>query len=523
VPANRRSSSNGETSSGAINFRVRKSSGPPQLDHYPTVLLRPDNWNDYSFRTLFNAELFLGPKEVVSLGEVKILQRGQTEGDLTPLPPQFKALTSNYCSLGQAYSYYEALGSLDRDIASSYLEALRDIAYRPEIRDSFEEERGFETSLLRFDGARSALEEATSLFRGERRRSSLSFSYQMPDGDEPIHFAFGHDDGLPDRICVVIGYNGAGKTRLLGKLAHVAYHDERTSKEPSFVRENGGYVGDRPEFGAVITVSYSAFDTFALPGHAGSHRAAERNYTYCGLRRHESVAASQSDDDPGVSRELKDLDALSQEFHEARERALEKDRQQVLIETADALLREPSFRTTVELPRIDGPARAWHSAFDTLSAGHKIVLNIIVQLSAYLERRSLVLVDEPEVHLHPPLVAALLRSIGRALETYESYAIVATHSPVVLQEVPARSVIVLRRSFELVTPEEPSIETFGENVGLLTRHVFNLDSTETDYQAVLRELAQTMSLEEIESLFPRGMSSQARSLVATFQRQTRDE
>jgi predicted ATP-dependent endonuclease of OLD family len=39
----------------------------------------------------------------------------------------------------------------------------------------------------------------------------------------------------------------------------------------------------------------------------------------------------------------------------------------------------------------------------------------VTQLAAHLRTRSLVLIDEPETHLHPPLVAALLRAIQALL------------------------------------------------------------------------------------------------------------
>jgi hypothetical protein len=55
-------------------------------------------------------------------------------------------------------------------------------------------------------------------------------------------------------------------------------------------------------------------------------------------------------------------------------------------------------------------------------------------------------------------------------------------------------------------------------VGLLTKHVFNLDSSATDYQGILRRLAERHSLDEIEAMFIGGLSSQGRSLVASFQR-----
>jgi predicted ATPase len=482
---------------------------------FPTVVLERDNWDDYHYRTMFKVKLHLDQSRVLDLENVKVLAHGQERGP-TPIPDSFDSLGEEFCSLGQAVSYYESLASAGAEVYEPYLRSLRDVAFLPDVRGAFEDEPGFETSLLRFDGARRALEDAAFVLRGQvGPAAALSFSYLLPGEGEPITFAFGQQDGLPDRLCVLIGYNGAGKTFLLGELAHVAYADARRAEMPDFVSDHGRYVGQRPEFGAVIAISYSAFDTFELPGRHGSHRASERNYTYCGLR--------QVGDAGEVSRILKDLDQLGAEFHDARGRALERDRASLLIAAVEPLLKEPSFRTTVELPDIEARMDAWEDSFASLSAGHKIALNVVVQLCAYLERRSLILLDEPELHLHPPLLAALLRAIGVALERYDSFGVLATHSPVVLQEVPARNVIVLRRSLDLFRAEEPYIETFAESVGLLTRHVFNLDSRETDYRAVLEGLAQTMPLEQIAALFPRGMSAQARSLILAFTRGPEDE
>lgn len=44
--------------------------------------------------------------------------------------------------------------------------------------------------------------------------------------------------------------------------------------------------------------------------------------------------------------------------------------------------------------------------------------------------------DEPEEHLHPPLVAAFIRALSNLLTYRNGVGIVATHSPVIVQEVP---------------------------------------------------------------------------------------
>ncbi|MCZ5439143.1 AAA family ATPase [Escherichia coli] len=74
--------------------------------------------------------------------------------------------------------------------------------------------------------------------------------------------------------------------------------------------------------------------------------------------------------------------------------------------------------------------------FKNLSSGHKIVLLTITRLVESMEERSLVFLDEPEAHLHPPLLSAFIRSLSDLLINRNAVSIIATHSPVVLREVP---------------------------------------------------------------------------------------
>lgn len=60
-------------------------------------------------------------------------------------------------------------------------------------------------------------------------------------------------------------------------------------------------------------------------------------------------------------------------------------------------------------------------------------------------RKTLVLIDEPESHLHPPLLSAFIRALSDLLLDRNGLSIIATHSPVVLQEVPKRCVWKINR------------------------------------------------------------------------------
>lgn len=266
-------------------------------------------------------------------------------------------------------------------------------------------------------------------------------------------------------------------------------------------------------FGAVIAISYSAFDTFALPSDPDQAARVEATgsdfgYTYIGLRKPSPLASEPH--------ELKAQDELVDEFEAGLRRALEKQRKHRLREALTTLLREPSFVSVGLLPEVlDQPASAV-DAFRSLSTGHKIVLSVLVQLIGQLQPRSLVLFDEPESHLHPSLLAACLSALGDVLAGFDSVALVATHSPVVLQEIPARSVRILRRVGTSTIVDRLDIESFGENIGYLTRSVFHLDSSTTDFQRVLRQLAQQYTRDQIDQMFRQGLSQQGRAVLAAI-------
>jgi ABC-type sulfate/molybdate transport systems ATPase subunit len=188
-----------------------------------------------------------------------------------------------------------------------------------------------------------------------------------------------------------------------------------------------------------------------------------------------------------------------------------------LEEALSSVLAEPSFgvpsgNILSELMHPDPAA-----AFLRLSSGHKITLHVIASLVAYAEPKSIVLFDEPESHLHPPLLATLMHGIRVVLENRDSFAVVATHSPVVVQESLARHVHVVRREGDITHIYAPSIETFGENIGTITSEIFGLTASVTDYHTALRRVAMLYdTIEEAETALDGSLSMQARAFVMSL-------
>ncbi|WP_323959511.1 AAA family ATPase [Arthrobacter sp. JZ12] len=491
-----------------MKFRVIDGFGavskPP---HETLVLLRRNSWDDFTFKTSFEAELLRPVGDPVDLGLVKILRAGQRTGPTTFEANEFEALGSDYCSLGQDIEFYEKLTALAEEERVVFLRSIRDAATDKEIAATFEGEEGWNKSLLRFGQAEHTLASASSLFDGtEPSEGIMFFTHRSRELDAEIRFDFDDSDVLPGRCKVLIGYNGVGKTRLLADLARAT---SKVGQSP----ENHG--GSESLFSAVLAVSYSAFDTFELPPSAGhtfngggdaDHQPVTTyfGYTYCGLRRLENGQASS---------QLKSIHELTIELSDAFRLACSRDASALNQALRDLEL-DPSFgRSGLSLSKWVTVGELPDEELGMLSAGQKIVINIIVQLGAHLRNRSLVLIDEPETHLHPSLLAALLRGTQKLLDGFDSFAIIATHSPVVLQEVPAKDVQVIERFGSTIRAVDPQLETFGAGLGELTHEAFGLDNSVSDYRTVIRELAQKLSHDELEQLFPLGLSSQARALA----------
>lgn len=513
------------------------------------LILQRDDWNDFGFQTLY--QLYLGRESgpPALIGNVKVLRRGQTAADPIQLAVgQLDGLGPEFCSVGQDLDYYERLAALGAERRTEILDELRDIVQDPALADDFREEAGWGTSLFRDFDQEQDLPLARALIDRDYDmlpHGDLEFRFS-PEGWDAIALDFSapasklsrwspeFEDGrpahLPERMAVLVGRNGSGKSTILARLARVAHASPRERREPE-LQALGTLDPPGLGFTRVVAVNYSAFDSFTIPGRtrderlqvAKEVRAGTGRYMFCGLRDVAlEIEGDQAADGPSLpapagerqaTNRLKPLDRLTDEFVAAVGRIVSAGRKDVLIKCTGPIFLDPSIY-------VEGGAEAFllegdlETRFHALSTGHKIVLHVICSIISHVERKSLVLFDEPEAHLHPPLLAALMHALRLALRELDAFAVVATHSPVVAQETLSRQVHVVVRGGRILPPQ---VETFGESIGLITNEVFSLGADATGYHSVLHALAEAYGdLGSIEGLFDRGLSTQARAYVVSL-------
>lgn len=236
-----------------------------------------------------------------------------------------------------------------------------------------------------------------------------------------------------------------------------------------------------------------------------------------GLRHHVEAATEElapDDDRPDLSRDFR------QSLERCRQGLkAERWRRAIQMLEFDDLFAEAQISSLLGQlgDDVDDWRRRTEDLFRRLSSGHAIVLLTITRLVELVDEKTLVLLDEPEGHLHPPLLSAFVRCLSDLLVQRNGVAIVATHSPVVLQEVPRSAAWKLRRSRAVSVVERPTIETFGENISFLTREVFGLEVTRSGYHSLLSNVINAGgTYEDVLDHFDQQLGQEARAIVRSL-------
>lgn len=481
-----------------------------------------DDWDDwFEFSTQYGVHWIDEDGDRIRIGSVKIGQFEMDEGQRRAnIPAEFERLdTATFFSVGQDDTYYTGL----RDIGmlETATLALNDVAADHSIFKTASEERVFQVSLTRSIRESTILGEFRRIVSGAAPLSEYDFRYtgprQLNKHAEPIELSFNvvPESNPPTNIHVLIGRNGVGKSFLLNAMVRALVSEEdNPSEHGKFIDED--VLGEANIFSNVVSVSFSAFDRFE-PLEKSEVTREGMSYSYVGLKKTKS-AQKKAKSGSG----LKDPPALQREFTLSARKCREPERLPRWQRALSILESDPIFKTASvsELADYEDEEAfdlAAKKKFGPMSSGHKIVLLTITKLVEHVEERSLALLDEPEAHLHPPLLSAFVRALSDLLNNRNGVAIVATHSPVVLQEVPALCTWILHRERTLMTAVRPADETFAENAGILTHRVFQLEVEEAGFYNLIEDAVKATSsggtYEDVLATFNGQLGTEGRALV----------
>lgn len=489
-----------------INFYVIKQSQSIDVNQFlsPFVLLMEDNWNDYTYKTQYfisyydneGQKKFESQVKIIVDNEMKnLINNGADEYNYHSfIPLQFNRLESGFYSVGAGESYYKKLSSIDSDIREAILTALNDIAFNVSLFEKIQSSKlqVFSVSLMREYNETDFLNRIARIARGGVILTDFNFefNYHLNENKKTSVIAQVRPNSFPPtNMHVLIGSNGVGKSYFLNNIINEYFLDNKIQNSISKLLK-------------LVVISFSPFDR--LFKGLSSNNLTSREYDYIGLR--DDVIEFSSGN-------YKNAFTIEHEFNKSlvacygattlRNRWLKM----ICFLEIDGYFRESDLKSFIEsIAKEDikqGLLNEKHSAiirFRELSSGHKMVLLSLTRLVEVTIEKSLIVYDEPETYLHPPLLSAYARALSWLLTDRNAVAIIATHSPILLQEVPKKCVWVIQRYGDEFSILRPNIETFGESVSTLTREVFGLEIKKSGYFTLIEnKVSKVIKQLDIES------------------------
>ncbi|PKQ75840.1 AAA family ATPase [Aeromonas sobria] len=500
--------------------------------------LSGNNWDDYNFKTTLNARLIFDGKALDFDFNLKLLinNSNYTTETLNKLCESgwdgyFPIPEADYLSLPSDIDFYKTLiAKLGVIEAKQVLDTLHDASLLSHSKEhpshSLMNEDGFKLSLLRESGAHKAYLDGWLIFKGEisEVKNFTLFVKSRNGENKEIPFQF-ESSLLPYDINVLIGPNGIGKSHSLKTIVSGWLQSEDKKADLFFDK--------RPNVGRLILISYSPFEEFDLTLD-NSNLLDKSAYKYFGFRYKTGIEDDGSAK-IGINRNLPAFDSsnsLISSIYDDQKTSFIVDKVKKL-EAAERVLKpalgyehlaleiSPNAATIalknkiIEIDerhylKIDGRTSSLITAFELtqlcklsegvkfiannqviqLSSGQRLFTYIVINVLGSIRDNSLVVIDEPELFLHPTLEIEFISLLKAILKPFRSKAILATHSLAVVREVPSKCVHIFKETNGVLDIVPPPFETFGASVQRISSYVFGDSSVTKPFDDWLNELVK---------------------------------
>lgn len=498
--------------------------------------LEENDWDDYGYHTLYYlhaTKRLTGKGKNEMISALKIMKVGQEKQDKyllrkTFVNKTFEELPKDFLTVCLDKDFYDWMRTMSLDVRTMIASQLHlmtstDDPYYEKVKD----DDCFINSLFRDSTINNYIfQRAKEWIYDELRTYNLrsnSFRVHYADCKEPIDLNFTSIPNeesplIPNGVLAFIGENGSGKSTALYRLAKLLYYYPQDRVN---FKENCGWL-EPNDIGVdrMILISYSPFDNFQIPAaiNLGTHYVNQETteneirFIYCGIRNIDQERKILQEKDKIIS--LDSMKADRQEFTSIKTQdelaadfactvmKMKEDQQALELwtyigDTATAMppVLKEHFQKIYEMNDVQELA----DYFKGLSTGYKYFVHSLAYTLTYIVSGTLMLFDEPENHIHPPLLSFMMATYRVILAKYDSVMIVSTHSPVVLQELFSDNVVKVKRDGENLIVAKPNIETYGATFGEITEEVFGLSTDVTRYFNAFDVLYEKWNCKESET------------------------
>lgn len=440
------------------------------------VLNHNDDWNDYGYYTWFSLFFFKSNDDCSFLGELKIIHNNDLE-IIKCLDKEFHSLSNDFCSLGISADYYRKLKStFSVNECKLILSALQDCALSIESYERNKEVSAFNISLMRDLSSERAWREGKYIINGMSVNNAYDINYVFhpeynKDINVPFKFKFDYNAIYYNRCACVIGENGVGKTTLLSKLITDLINGEKNN-----------FKSELPLFSCVMAICTTPYDSFSKVKHNNKPISFLPYYYYCAGQQVGTTEKILEDSIYDINKRMVKNKSVFKQYEiivRAFFKKLEINRLWGEIENND----KKKFVVYSE---------GINKIIPILSSGELQLLLLITFIFRKINFDSLLVIDEPEVHLHPKAIKDLFGLLSKMLSVFQSYCIVSTHSPLIVRELPGKKVLLMRR-FKDDTAEigKIQIETLGEDISILYDKIFGYDDLNTNLAKIVKKMIES--------------------------------
>lgn len=451
---------------GARSDRISSIKNPTK---YPSfVLNHNDDWNDYGYYTWFSLFYVKSENEKFLIGELKIMHKN-TQNTYDIINKQFERLSDDYCSLGITTDYYRNLKChFSVEECKGLLAALQDCSMRIDHYERYKDTSAFTNSLSRDLSSERARREAKYIITGRSLENAYSISYLFHpkyniSTNVPFYCKFNAKAKSYFRSVGIIGENGVGKTTMLSDLIDSLINDRKKDFEDEL-----------PLFSCVMSICTTPYDSFSKVKKEDNNSLLSYYYFCAGQQKDETEKELESSIKIIRKRTLKSKSVFTKYEEILKFKFPEIDIAQLWVDEKEDVFKIKSDTLS--------------AVISSLSSGQLQLLLLITFIFAQINFDSLLIIDEPEVHLHPKAIRDLFSLLSNMLDIFQSFCIVSTHSPLIIREIPGQNVFMMRRLNDVVEIGKINIETLGEDISILYDKIFGYDDSNTYLSKTVRKM-----------------------------------